>query len=78
MYKPNTTQNNRQSEDLNRDRQDPGTSSSDPNGKRRVGHAKFSGNANKKNINSRDDDSISLFAPSGVEDESQRRGRSFK
>lgn len=33
IYKLNTTQNSRQPEDLNRDRQGPGTSASDPMGK---------------------------------------------
>lgn len=40
----------RQSEDLYRDRKDPGTLSIDSNGKRRVGSAKLPGNANKKRV----------------------------
>ena len=43
--------------------------SSDPNGKRRVGAAKLPGSPNKKRIISHDDDSLSLFAPSDVEEE---------
>lgn len=34
--------------------------------------AKLPGNANKKRLNSQDDDSVSHFAPSGLEDESGR------
>ena len=44
---------------------------SDPNGKRRVGPAKLPGNSNKKRIISQDNDSLSLFAPSKVEEELQ-------
>ena len=44
---------------------------SDPNVKRRVGPAKLPGNSNKKRIISPDNDSLSLFAPSEVEEELQ-------
>ena len=44
---------------------------SDPNGKRRVGPAKLPCNSNKKRIISPDNDSLSLFAPSEVEEELQ-------
>ena len=53
-----STHNSRQPEDLNRKRLE--TSSSYPNGKRRVGPAKLPGNPNKKRIISQDDDSLSL------------------
>ena len=46
-------------------------SSSDSNGKRRVGPAKLPGNPNKIII-SQDDDCLSLFAPSDVEEELQQ------
>ena len=65
--KLNSTHNSRQPEDLNRERLEDDTSSSDPNRKRRVGSAKLPGNPNKKRIISQDDDSLSLFAPSDVE-----------
>ena len=58
-----------QPEDLNRERQENDTPSSDPNGKRRVGPAKLPDNPNKKRIISQGDDSLSLFAPSDVEDD---------
>ena len=44
---------------------------SDPNRKRRVGPAKLPCNSNKKRIISPDNDSLSLFAPSEVEEELQ-------
>ena len=70
--KLNSTHNSGQPEDLNRERLENDTSSSDPNGKRRVGPAKLPGNPNKKRIISQDDDSLSLFAPSDVEEELQQ------
>ena len=70
--KLNSKHNSGQPEDLNRERLENDTSSSDPNGKRRVGPAKLPGNPNKKRINSQDDDSLSLFAPSDVEEELQQ------
>ena len=45
------------------ERQETGTPTSDPNGKRRVGPAKLPGNPNKKRINYQDDDFLSLFTP---------------
>ena len=69
--KLNSTHNSGQPEDLNRERLENDTSSSDPNGKRRVGPAKLPGNPNKIII-SQDDDSLSLFAPSDVEEELQQ------
>ena len=63
-----SAQTSRHPKDLNRERQETGTSASDPNGKRRVGPAKLPGNPNKMRIISRDDDSLSLFAPSDEED----------
>ena len=68
----NSTHNSGQPEDLNMKRLESDTSSSDPNGKRRVGLAKLPGNLNKKRIISQDDDSLSLFAPSDVEEELQQ------
>ena len=41
-------------------------------GNRRIGLAKLPGNPNKKGIISQDDDSLSLFAPSDVEEELQQ------
>ena len=70
--KLNSTHTSGQPEDLNRERLEADTPSSDPNGKRRVGPAKFKGNPNKKRINSQDDDSLSLFAPSDMEEELQQ------
>lgn len=52
--------------------QGPSTSCSGHNAKKRVAMAKLPGNANKKRLNSQDDDSVSHFAPSGLEDESGR------
>ena len=57
---------------LNRGRLVTDTPSSDPNGKRRVGPAKLPGNPNKKRIISQDNDSLSLFTPSDVEEELQQ------
>ena len=48
--KLNSTCTSRQPEDLNRERLETDTPSSDPNGKRRVGSAKLPGNPNKKRI----------------------------
>ena len=48
--KLNGTHNSGQPEDLNRERLKNDTSSSNPNGTRRVGPAKLSGNPNKKII----------------------------
>ena len=48
------------------------TSSSDPNGKRRVGPAKLPGSSNKKRKISQDHDSLSLVVPSHVEEELQQ------
>ena len=56
--KLNSKHNSGQPEDLNRERLENDTSSSDPNGKRRVGPAKLPGNLNKKRIISQDDDSL--------------------
>ena len=70
--KLNSKHNSGQPEDLNRERLENDTSSSDPNGKRRVGPAKLPGNPNKKRIISQDDDSLSLFAPSDVEEQLQQ------
>ena len=67
--KLNSTHNSWQPEDLNRERLENDTSSSDPNGKRRVGSAKLPGNPNKKRIICQDNDSLSLFATSDVEEE---------
>ena len=67
--KLNSKHNSGQLEDRNRERLENDTSSSDPNGKRRVGPVKLPGNPNKKRIISQDDDSLSLFAPSDVEEE---------
>ena len=68
----NSIYNSGEPEDLNRERLENDTSSSDPNGKRRVGPAKLPANPNKKRIISQDDDSFSLFAPSDVEEELQQ------
>ena len=70
--KLNSTHTSGQPEDPNRERLETDTPSRDPNGKRRVGPAKLPGNPNKKRINSQDDDSLSLFAPSDVEEELQQ------
>ena len=70
--KLNSTYTSRQPEDLNRERLETDTPSSDPNGKRRVGPAKLPGNPNKKRIIYQDDDSLSLFAPSDVAEELQQ------
>ena len=67
--KLNSTRTSRQPLDLNRERLETDIRSSDPNGKRRVGPAKLSGNPNKKRIIFQDDDSLSPFAPSDVEEE---------
>ena len=67
-----SAQTSGQPEDLNTERQETGTPASDPNGKRRVGPANLPGNPNKMRIISRDDDSLSLFAPSDVEDSLQQ------
>ena len=69
--KLNSTHTSRQPLDLNRERLETDIRSSDPNGKRRVGSAKLSGNPNKKRIIFQDNDSLSLFAPSDVEEELQ-------
>ena len=61
-----------QLEELNREKQETGTRSSNPNGKRRVAPAKLPGNPNKKRIISQDDNSLSLFRLSDVEDDLQR------
>lgn len=58
-------------EDIKRDNQEPGTSSSNPNEKRRVGPVKLPSNTNEKRMTSQDDDPLSLFPPSAVEDELQ-------
>ena len=72
IEKLNSKHNSGQPEDLNRERLENDTSSSDPNGKRRLGPVKLPGNPNKKRIISQDDDSLSLFAPSDVEEELQQ------
>ena len=56
-------------EDVKRDNQEPGTSSSNPNEKRRVGPVKLPSNTNEKRMTSQDDDPLSLFPPLAVEDE---------
>ena len=70
--KLNSIHNSGQLEDLNRERLENDASSSDPNGKRRAGPAKLPGNPNKKRIIYQDDESLSLFAPSDVEEELQQ------
>ena len=70
--KLNSKHNSEQTEDPNRERLENDTSSSVPNGKRRVGPVKLHGNPNKKRIISQDNDSLSLFAPSDVEEELQQ------
>ena len=72
IEKLNSKHNSGQPEDLNRERLENDTSSSDPNGKRRVGPAKLPGNPNKNRKISQDDGSLSLFAPSHVEEELQQ------
>ena len=52
---------NGQPKDINREREETGTPSSDPNGKRGVGPAKLPGNPNKNRIISQDNDSLSLL-----------------
>ena len=69
--KLNSAHTSGQPEDLNRERQETGTPSSDSNRKRRVGPAKIPGNPNQKIIISQDDNSLSLFALSDVEDDLQ-------
>ena len=61
-----------QPEHLNRKRQETYILASDLNGKRTVGPGKLPGISNKKRIISQDDDSLSLFAPSDVEDDLQQ------
>ena len=56
-------------EDFNSERQETGTPCSDLNGIRRIGPVTLQ---RKKRIISQDDDSLSLFAPSNVEDELQQ------
>ena len=70
--KLNSIHNRGQPEDLNRERLENDASSSDANGTRRVGPAKLPGNPNKKRIISQGDDSLSLLAPSDVEEELQQ------
>ena len=72
VEKLNSKHNSGHPEELNRERLENDTSSSDPNGKRRVGPAQLPGNPNKKRIISQDDNSLSLFAPSDVEEELQQ------
>ena len=62
--KLNSAHTSGQPEDLNRERQETDTPSSDPNGKRRVGPAKLP--HKNKRIISLDSDSLSLFAHSDV------------
>ena len=50
IEKLNSAHTSGQPEDLNRERQETGTPSSDPNGKRRVGPANLPSNPNKKRI----------------------------
>ena len=69
--KLNSAHTNGQLGDLNRERQEAVTPCSDPKGKRRVGSLKLPGHPTKKN-NSQDDDFLSLFAPSDVEDDLQQ------
>ena len=58
-------------ENLNRERQETGTPFSDLNEKSRSGPAKLLGNPNKMRIISQGNDSLSLFAPSDVENDLQ-------
>ena len=72
LDKLNSVHTGGQLEDLNRERQETGTPSSDPNGKRRVRPEKLPGNPNKKRKISQDDDSLRLFAPSNVDEDFQQ------
>ena len=53
--------------DINIDKQETGTSSSDPNGKGRIGPIKLLGNTNKNRMTSRDDHSLRPFSLSAVD-----------
>ena len=72
IKKQNSAHTSGQPKDFNRERQGTGTPSSDPNGKRRVGPAKLTGNPKKKRIMSQHNDSLSLFAPSDVDGDLQQ------
>ena len=61
-----------QPEDLNRERQETGTPSSDSNGQSRVGPVKLPGNPSKTRIISQDNGCPSLFVPSDLEDDLPR------
>ena len=76
--KLNSTHTGRQLENLNREKLETDTPGSDPNGKRMVGPAKLPGNPNKKRIISQDNDSLSPFAPSDVEEELQQEDDPLK
>ena len=71
INKLNSIHTSGQPEDLHRKRQETGTSSSDLNGKSRVVPAKLPSNSHKKRIISQDNNSLSLFEPSDVEDDLQ-------
>ena len=73
LSKVNSVHTSWEPENLNRERQEAGTPSSDPNEKSRSGPAKVLGNPSKMRIISQDNDSLSLFAPSDVEDDLQRQ-----
>ena len=73
LSKVNSVHTSWEPENLNRERQEAGTPSSDPNEKSRSGPAKALGNPSKMRIISQDNDSLSLFAPSDVEDDLQRQ-----
>ena len=70
--KVNSVHTSWQVENLNRERQETGTPSSDLNEKSRSGPAKLLGNPNKMRIISQGNDSLSLFAPSDVENDLQQ------
>ena len=61
IEKLSSAHNNGQPEYINRERQETGTPSSNPNGKKGVGPAKLPGNPNKNRIISQDNDSLSLL-----------------
>ena len=63
--KLNSTHTSGQPEDLNRERLEADTPSSDPNGKRRIETAKLPGNPNQKRIIYQDDDSLNFFRCGG-------------
>ena len=72
INKLNSVYNSEQTENPYRERKKTGTPSSDSNGKRRVGPAKLPGNTKKRRIY-QEDESLSLFAPSHVENDLQQQ-----